>query len=141
MNEIAWNWIPTKSVGPFCFGHKIEEYISEYGLIEHVDDYEVSWQKYSIGDGDSLRIYVEDGMIADIACYEGFCFHGFDLIGVTSSNLMKILGATPDQYEEELEIGGEDQMMIIFHSLGLNVWLRPDRTVASVSCHAFLEDE
>jgi len=137
MKEIIWNWTPRVSVGPFRFGDPIDDYIDRFKLTRFHDElekrFEFDWETYDVP-GHRVQIHVKEKKIESVACYETCLFDGFNLIGATIESVVEKLGHAPNEIGEAIEIGDEFQTTAEFASIDLQLWLRPNKTVASAFC-------
>ena len=124
-------------MGPFQIGAPIEKYIVPFGLVPFRDNlskpYELSWQTFDVPEA-RAQIHVKQGKIETISCYEVCLYKGINLIATPLEKALGLLSSKPEEREDGIEIGDETQATLYFWSLGLQLWLHPDESIASVFC-------
>jgi hypothetical protein len=127
-------WEPLIAVGPFKFGTSIQQYIEMYSL-QFVDDTDEvdCWLTYITPDK-TTYIYAEGENIVSIACYECLFYQDQNLIGLSVSEIRKLLG-NEDEIGEV--VGGG--IPIEYFSLGLQLWVQ-EEFVTDVTCYSTIEN-
>jgi len=129
-------------VGPFYFGHSIEEYKSKNTFTYTANDAEIRWDKYEFF-GDTIEIYVDklDSKIEAIACRDNCYLNDLDLIGLDIDDFF--LTNNFDKSESDFELisltddAEEDQGVYDIDRTGLQVWVNSLNKIVTV----FLSDE
>lgn len=156
-----WNWEPLKSLGPFEFGHHIDEYISKFHLINH-DEYvdevfganDPQTRYYSDIFEDQkeflipkfefdFSLYTKNDILFSIFQSMFLYYNGEDLIEQPLAKAMEIIGRIAWDSESSAEIGDDVQFMYTFYDLGLTLWTL-DGIVVSAVCDdgtAYLDDD
>lgn len=127
-----YEFIPFKSVGPFQLETPIAEYTKKYRFdISPADDVE-EWDTYLCQDPD-IELYVEDGIVAAISCWEDCMYMGQNVIGMSIPEFEKFSGTKHDSVDN-LDLGeGEIYDVYEFDTLGLQAWVSFD-TIVNVIC-------
>ncbi len=140
MNEkvkevLVWNLEPTVRVGHFFLGDAIENYKEKFRLFPpsyDTDDSEI----YNIS-GTESYLSIQDGKIIYVDCCDSCIYKGIDLIGLKYSELLEVLGCTPDEVDDSAVQyeNGVEEYSITFNELDLIIWIdNHTSTVKSVSC-------
>src|ERR1700675_2714270 len=94
-----WHWVPGKSIGPFTFGERVEQYVAEYGLRKRRPDCSIAdWETYEFPGFESW-IVVEKGRITGVHCVDKVEYRDSDLIGMPSSDVRELLGKEEEKEE------------------------------------------
>lgn len=130
-----WHWVPGTSVGPFVFGERADQYISDYDLRKREPDCSIAdWETYELPGFESW-IVVKDGRILEVYCADELECKGSDLIGMPSSDVLKLLGKE-DQKEVNVGLG----YALYYNGLGLTVFVE-NEIVSAVACGLILSDD
>lgn len=133
-----FNLSPLKSVGPFKFGSNIKKY-SNFSLIEINEEFdsEVNWKVYKVKNRD-IRIYVEEGLIISIACYDQCIYKNKNLIGLDINELKQIFQLEPTECNQQ-QLESEVLQIYDFDSLALEVFVK-NNIVVSITCSDEYQD-
>ncbi len=128
-----WDWIPLQRVGVFLFGAEIDSFRNECKLEPVQEEYSdsVGWEVYGIF-GEDVRIFVENEVVVQLACYESIKYDGVELIGLSIDSLIDVLGFEPTG-KDSVEIEGETQVVYEFDDLEAQFWTSRGR-VTTVFC-------
>ena len=132
-NELVWN--PSKGIGPFQIGVKIEEYIHEFDLelvLEEMKDSD-DWEAYRIKNRDDIRIYSVDSKVESIACYMHCNYKGNNLIGMTIKQLINVLNTEPEEEVDKYDLDDGIQFVYEFDIYGCQVWVK-DNIIVTFIC-------
>jgi hypothetical protein len=136
LEKINLKWDPCVGVGEFIFGADIKPLIGKYNLLLVPDEYksQVAWNSYSVSDKD-MRIYTEDERIIAVACYEECWINGINLLGLSLTDIIKVMGIVKEQISEgeEYEINDEVQFVYEIDDLGAQLWIQ-DGHVITIIC-------
>ena len=94
----------------------------------------MEWETYEIP-GYESRVYVEDGRVDRIGCYDELIFKGTNIIGLSLSEFRALFGP-----EDEIGEEFDGEVPVEFEKVGLQVWLRDD-VVQCVICSGPIEDD
>lgn len=130
---ITMELIPLKSIGPFLFNSELSHYTS-LALTELPEEYdkEVGWRSYALPDND-VRIYVENGTIVSIACYDECIFCNYDLVGL-HEEVSKSIIQSKLTHLEIMELDDEVKVILEYDDIGMQVYIK-DGVVESVTCN------
>lgn len=91
----------------------------------------INWHTWTKNDG--LDIYVKDDVVICIACLSNCYLNGLNLLGLSSSELVGLLGA-PAEIGDAIWLDDErSQIPFEYPSIGLQVWFEYDK-VEKVYC-------
>ena len=141
--EESYNWVPNVSVGEFRFGTPVSDYVDVGRVTKRTYDPELGGGDWYADENDDPVITVDEhGLINDILCYDGLFYRGRNLIGLHIEEVVKVLGQSPDEYGEPVELDDDDvQITAEFEDLGLQLWLRDGVAVSAVVAPAFEDDQ
>lgn len=129
-----WHLVPGRSIGPFTFGDHIEEYIDLYDLRKRRQDCSVAdWETYELA-GFGICVVVEDGRISSIHCEDEVQYVGTNLIGLSISDIYKLLGQA-DSVEDDEALG----CILYYDRLGIALFIEND-IVDVIACHPTVAD-
>lgn len=121
--EIIWDWIPLVSIGPIKFGQDPKLLIQRYSLIIcDADEEEIA---YEFPD-ETTRVYVVDGKVDSVGCYDQFYYKGNIMVGMHLSEVLNILGP-PDEIDKFYG----DSRPLEYDNYGLQLWITANNTVHS----------
>lgn len=119
--------IPFQSVGDFVFKSKINNYLKKYSfeVRDYSSDLAAPTVHYSI-EFPRMALFVENGLIEEIGCYEELLYRGRNLIGM---KIEDFLSHTGEKFVGEIDcLDFEDdnipQYVYDFESIGLQVWTK-----------------
>lgn len=130
-----WRWVPGKSIGPFTFGERVEQYVADYGLRKRRPDCSIAdWETYEFPAFESW-IVVEMGRMIEVHCVDEVEYNDRDLIGMLSSDVRELLGKE-NKKEENVGLGHA----LYYDELGLTLFVVND-VVSAASCGLILVDQ
>ena len=131
---MKFEWIPREKLGDFEFGTPIEKYIKKYNLETLPEEYDnkVGWDVYSLPNT-NVRIFVENGSIISIACYEECWYQGTNLIGLNIEEASRLIGSNPSDDVDLIYIDNEPQQVFEFEDLEAQFWVK-DGKVVTIFC-------
>lgn len=119
--------VPFQSVGDFTLKSNIDNYIKKYSfdISDYSSDLAAPAVHYSI-EYPQITLFVENGLIEEIACYEELLYKGRNLIGMTIEEFFLHTG---ENFVGEIDcLDFEDdnipQYVYEFESIGLQVWVK-----------------
>lgn len=115
---------PFHGIGPFDFNEPIAKYESPFFLVKDTnegDKYDVYSLEYPAAD-----LYVQDGIIESINCYEECIYKGRNIIGMTIDEFIKFYEILPIEDIDELDFEEDNipQYVYEFDQIGLQVWVK-----------------
>lgn len=113
-----------KSVGILKLNTAIKEYESLLVFtIEDYSDLSAPSTNYSLKNP-SITIFVIEGIIDSIACYEELFYKDKNLLGITIEEFMDFTKEIPSEEVDELNFEHDDipQFVYEFEKIGLQVW-------------------
>lgn len=105
------------------------------GYVENADGYDeiTGWRTFQ--KNDEVEVYVAEGAVVCVTCFQNCSLDGVGLIGMTPSDLLVLLGS-PDEIGEVVWVSDElQQVPYEYFALGLQVWFESGKVV-SVFCNA-----
>lgn len=124
------NWVPRRKIGAFEFGADISVYCDEHSLELVPEEYSesVNWEVYRPKAG-NFRLYVEEGRIAQMACFESLLLNNVELLGLSIREVQQILGTEPN-HDGTIEVIDEIEQVYEFDEVEAQFWVKDDRVVA-----------
>jgi hypothetical protein len=126
----SMTWEPLQHVGEIKLGARLGSAESRYELIrvpaEERDS--VGWIVYR-NPNDTLRVYLENGVVASVACYESFEFAGRNLIGMSVDEALGMLGYAPSTSNDIVDMPDGPQHVYDLDSLEVQLWAKDGRVV------------
>lgn len=138
MEKGAWEWVPNERIGPLVFAKPMSDFIERLKLRLETDDAIPGIEPtvyYDVPGMDKI-VYEDDGLLESVISDDIIIYKGINLIGMTESQILKLLGQDPtdtDEFDFADEEGGAPNRVFTFDELGLQVWCLEDR-VYSVTC-------
>jgi hypothetical protein len=132
MNEF-WRWIPGKSVGPFTFGERVEQYVADYALQMRPDCNADVWETYKLPGFESW-VCADEGRIVSVHCVDAIDYGGDNLIGMLASSIYDLIG---NECEEEKNVGLG--YALYYDHMGLTLFIVNDR-VSAAACGLIYDD-
>lgn len=123
-----WILTPHVSVGDIKFDSPISQYVSIYHLVCHGEDPDTNWVRYEIP-GCESQIFAEQGDVVCVECSETLILDGINLIGLTYSRLLEVVGAEDEAGEEISE-----DIPLEYQRYGMQVWVSQEWIVDSIMC-------
>lgn len=122
--------IPRVKVGEIRFNMTVDDLL-ELGYSHTEFDEQINWHTYA--KNEDIECYVEQGKIVSISCWKGATYNGEPIIGLTSEELINILGK-PDEIDEPVWVSDEAQQTPWqYEELCLQIWFE-NEYVVSVFC-------
>ena len=142
---MKYEWIPKVRVGPLKFNSAISPYVENGTLIPAPFDDDINnlgntpgEDRYTYPDDDETDVYVENGQIESIACYNQCVLRGRNLIvldiGLDYERVRELIGSEPACGPTIQPVINELQEVYEFEVAGAQIWVKA-RKVVSIFCH------
>jgi len=131
---------PFVGVGPFEFNKQIIHYENAFSLTKETDgDYTCDHFNLEYPETD---LYVRDGVVSSINCYEECIYKGRNIIGMSIDEFMNFYELSPVGNVDELlfEEDNIPQYVYEFDQIGLQVWVK-NREILNVIASGADEEE
>jgi len=118
--------IPFKQVGNFVLGEEIENFFNNFQFeINDFSQDEIAPSINYILNNPQITLYVLNGKIEFIGCYEELLYNGFNLIGITIEQLSSILNTIYKEVDVvNYEADDIPQYIYEYEDVGLQVWVK-----------------
>ncbi len=135
--NINWQWVPNKSLGPIIIDSKISDYFENLNVVrDETSTDSTDWDTYIVPAND-VYIDVDGEDVVSITAYREFKYDGKNVIGMTTAQLEKVLGCTPDEVGEAVEYDdGDVKTSFDYFDLGLQIWAS-DEVITSATCLSY----
>ena len=136
--------MPLISLGDIHLGDRISNYLDKYDfkfkLNQAVGD--EKYDEYFLKDG-NITIYVQDGVVESINCYEECLYKGRNLIGMTIEEFISHTGFEHEEFINELDFEEDNipQYVYDFDKEGLQVWVKNEKIVTIIVSEYIPDDE
>ena len=142
---MKYEWIPLVRLGPLKFGSPVWPYVEDGTLVpapfsEEIrnlgnlpDDDPDDDERFTYPDDDETNVYVEDGRIVDIACYNQCVLRGQNLIGPDYEIVRELIGSEPAGEPDIEPVIDDMQEVYEFKEAGAQIWVK-DGKVVTIFC-------
>lgn len=132
---------PFNKVGPFEFHTLIAGYVDRFNLKFNKAEDEFCRDNYDLFYPEST-IYIEDGLIEDIACHQEFIYKGRNIIHMSYIEFLKHSNLKPVGETDKVYLSGdEEQFVYEFDEIGLQVWTNKSGIIVTVIASPFIEEK
>lgn len=137
---MSLEWKPLVGLGVLEFGKPIADYMHSPGLVPmpELSDPATGGDAYALR-GSDTRVYVEDGRIAQVACYDSCVYKGRNLIGMAIDGAITLVGANATKDPDTVEIDDAPEEIFYIDDAGAQLFVR-DGTVVAIYCGPRVED-
>ncbi|TKG93821.1 hypothetical protein EYV94_16385 [Puteibacter caeruleilacunae] len=138
-SEIEFEFVPFRRMGVFTFGENIRSYYTAGFVFEECDD-KTEWDTYK-NEGKGFELYVENDLIASIACRKELYYKGENVIGMRIDGFLEYYGLVQSVETDKIFIPCDNDYQDVyeFDDVGLQVWVK-DNVIETVFCSPMIID-